>query len=295
MKKNIHKLALYTNAAPCLGAALSLLISWILSLFFMDNSLYYCFSIVISEVIVVLLPIFLLCKIYNKREHYSDPYSYFSKLSFSELIPWLFFGIIADLLFNFLNGIMLDVFHTHSQTTLPKISNFNDALALFLVIAIISPIIEELAFRKILFGTLRKEGNAFGIIFSGILFGIWHGDFSQMFFATGLGIILGYIVAKTGNICITIMIHTVNNSIAFFSLLYQNQIIDLQVMMYISMLIFVISIIGFVCFAVLIHRRAVSSIAICNTLKKQNWKKYKYYFPFCVLPIVVFLVITLLK
>ena len=85
-----------------------------------------------------------------------------------------------------------------------------------LAIAIIGPIVEELVFREGICGHLIRTGSSpwKAIWVSAILFGIIHFNPAQVPFAILMGVILGVIYAKTGNIVVTSIIHIINNSFA---------------------------------------------------------------------------------
>ena len=83
-------------------------------------------------------------------------------------------------------------------------------------IAVIGPIAEELLFREGMCGYLMRNGHSTqkAIWVSAILFGIIHFNPAQVPFAILMGLILGVIYAKTGNIVVTSIIHILNNSVA---------------------------------------------------------------------------------
>lgn len=85
-----------------------------------------------------------------------------------------------------------------------------------LAIAVVGPIVEELIFREGICGYLIRSGSNHwrAIWISAILFGVIHFNPAQIPFAILMGIILGVIYVKTGNIVITSIIHILNNSIA---------------------------------------------------------------------------------
>ena len=84
----------------------------------------------------------------------------------------------------------------------------------FIATAIVPAIVEEFACRGIMIGILKKYGEGFAVISSAVIFGIMHGNFEQIPFATMVGLILGYIYVKTGSIWTCMAVHCVNNSIA---------------------------------------------------------------------------------
>lgn len=80
-----------------------------------------------------------------------------------------------------------------------------------LVVGILAPIFEELIFRKLLIERMIRYGEWTAILVSGLAFGMFHGNFSQFFFATGLGITFGYVFVRTGKVRYSIMMHMVVN------------------------------------------------------------------------------------
>lgn len=85
-----------------------------------------------------------------------------------------------------------------------------------LSIALIGPIAEEVVFRGFVCRSLLKSGVPTGltIVISAIIFGVIHFNPAQIMFAFIMGLFLGYIYCRTGNLVIPIIAHVVNNSIS---------------------------------------------------------------------------------
>ncbi len=81
----------------------------------------------------------------------------------------------------------------------------------FLFTVISAPIFEELIFRKLLLDRMLPYGAFCAILFNGILFGAFHGNFFQFFYAAALGMLLAFLYSKTGKIHHCILIHMVVN------------------------------------------------------------------------------------
>lgn len=81
----------------------------------------------------------------------------------------------------------------------------------FLIMVICAPIAEELLFRKLLIDRTVKYGEAVSILFSGLMFGLFHGNLNQFVYAFTLGVCFGFIYVKTGNIRYSIYLHMVIN------------------------------------------------------------------------------------
>ena len=76
---------------------------------------------------------------------------------------------------------------------------------------ILSPIIEEILFRGVMLNKLRTYGDKIAIITTALLFGLFHQNFSQFFYAVGLGIVFAYVTLKTGTIKYSIGLHIMIN------------------------------------------------------------------------------------
>lgn len=81
-------------------------------------------------------------------------------------------------------------------------------------IAVIPPLVEELGFRGVILGSLRKYGDTFAVVVSALIFGIFHGNLVQIPFAFCVGLALGYVMVRTNNLMLCVIIHALNNGIS---------------------------------------------------------------------------------
>lgn len=95
-------------------------------------------------------------------------------------------------------------------------------------IVILAPIFEEYLFRKIICDRVLKYGQGMAVVISGLVFGLFHGNFNQCFYAFTIGCFFAYIYVKTGNVKYTIGLHMMVNFVGSVvgGLLLQN--IDLS-------------------------------------------------------------------
>ena len=85
---------------------------------------------------------------------------------------------------------------------------------LIITVVILGPIAEEIIFRWMIFGRIRcYYGSKWAILFSSLLFGIYHMNVVQFIFCTLLGIVFAYLYDKSGNIFITIAAHMAVNMV----------------------------------------------------------------------------------
>ena len=81
----------------------------------------------------------------------------------------------------------------------------------FILVCVFAPIFEELIFRKLIIDRLSVYGDRLAIVISSILFGLFHGNFSQLFYATALGCVLGYLYCKGGKLRYSVLMHSIIN------------------------------------------------------------------------------------
>ena len=98
-------------------------------------------------------------------------------------------------------------------------------------ISILAPLLEEVLFRGAIQGYLMRHFKKpwVAIIISALIFGIYHMNPVQVVYATHLGIVLGWIYYRTGNLLSVIVGHILNNSMATFSMLFLSDAMDSDV------------------------------------------------------------------
>ena len=102
---------------------------------------------------------------------------------------------------------------------------FGERKGLFTFIAIVvaAPIFEELIFRGIILdGLLRKYSPVKSIIISSLMFGLVHLNPWQFISAFILGLFSGWVYYKTGKLALSVVVHLVNNLIAFVGMYFSD-------------------------------------------------------------------------
>lgn len=83
----------------------------------------------------------------------------------------------------------------------------------FLLVGVLGPICEEIAFRGIFFGGFKKSGRILGaVIWSGLLFGLFHMNLNQFGYAFALGVVSALLIEATGSIWPSVLLHVLVNS-----------------------------------------------------------------------------------
>ena len=85
-----------------------------------------------------------------------------------------------------------------------------------LVVVVCIPIVEEILYRGVLFGFIRRQGSTTGAIWiSSVVFGIAHLDVSNSIGTGVLGLALAYMRVHTGSIYPAILTHMAFNAFGF--------------------------------------------------------------------------------
>lgn len=79
-----------------------------------------------------------------------------------------------------------------------------------------APVMEEIFFRGALMGALRGWGDRTAILVSALAFGLFHANLQQFCYAALLGLLLGYVYARTGKLIYTILLHMMINLFSGF-------------------------------------------------------------------------------
>lgn len=184
-------------------------------------SYFWIFASFIVALIVILI---LLIPERGRRLAFNKP-----KMPWPNSIGWIFIGfalayagqIVAGLIEQNLLGI-----DTASENTAQIIELVNSMPAFVIIVAVIGPILEELVFRKAIFGSLYKRTNFFiAAIISSLIFAAVHLDFTHLLVYTMIGFVFAYLYVKTGRIIVPIIVHSIMNAfVVGIQVLFQDEI-----------------------------------------------------------------------
>lgn len=124
------------------------------------------------------------------------------------MAPQFIAVILQVLLESGLNSIGFSIMGQIEEAT-----SGSQTFSMFLYVAFVGPIIEEVVFRGAVLGSLKKYGKGFAIIISAVLFGIMHANLIQSIFAIIIGLVLGYVRTEY-SIKWAILLHIINNLIS---------------------------------------------------------------------------------
>lgn len=142
----------------------------------------------------------------------------FEKVGIKSIFLLCSFGLSIAMIANYASNLLLGLFDLvgiDANIDMEyKCDSILDVILFYVTVAIVPALVEEFAFRGIILGNLRKHSDSFAVLISGVVFGLMHGNFAQIPFATIVGLVLGYITVKTDSLLPAIIIHFLNNSIS---------------------------------------------------------------------------------
>ena len=142
----------------------------------------------------------------NLEKHSLSLKTFLFYLSITFTLMWIG-NIIGLAITSAIGGI----FQTEITNPVQKLINSSDIWLNLALVSVIGPIFEEIFFRKFLIDRTIKYGARVSIILSAVIFGFFHGNISQLFYAFLLGGFFAFIYIKTGNIIYTITLHIIVN------------------------------------------------------------------------------------
>lgn len=118
----------------------------------------------------------------------------------------------GNLIGQILNNIISSLLGKEIDNSVSQLIQNSNPLIVLIVVGILAPILEELVFRRFIIDRIRPYGEFLAVIFSALTFGMFHGNFYQLFYAFAVGFVLAFIYIRTKNILYPIILHMAFNS-----------------------------------------------------------------------------------
>ena len=96
-------------------------------------------------------------------------------------------------------------------SSLPDMLLSSNPVLRIISVGILPAIFEELLFRKFVIDRTIRHGEFISCAISGIMFGLWHGNFQQFFFTFFVGVMFAFVYIRTGNVIYTMIMHASMN------------------------------------------------------------------------------------
>jgi len=111
--------------------------------------------------------------------------------------------------------VKLDTYEPLLDAAFSPVTDTGALIVQFICTALLAAIFEEFAFRGVVLQILRRYGNTFAIVTSALVFGLIHGNTYQIPFAFMFGLVLGAAAVYTGTLWAPVLLHLINNTVAF--------------------------------------------------------------------------------
>lgn len=174
----------------------------------------------------------------SKEEKQTEEYKKESKKNLLKCIKYIVLSIPVMSMIQMICSFAIEKFGISSDVMESAgLFNYSGKLAtvlLFIQIAILPAIFEELFIRKGVYGLLRSKGTIFATIVSALVFATIHLNFSQFIFAFLVGILFAMVREKTGKLYPTIILHFINNGIAIIEVLFYEHTTFMQIFTYVQ-------------------------------------------------------------
>lgn len=225
-ERHLKKLALFVGlsliAMPVVQFAATLLLGeplWqaetVMDRSVVDRLLYYSLYVGFY-CLMLLLPVGGLALIFRRPPTLPRE----GRQSFSPLqgVLLLAFGMAFCLLANFVTNYWLQLVEFFGIRPFDGgLNNDGGWLSLSLNLftyAVLPALVEELVFRGWILGALQPFGERRALLLSALIFGLIHGNLTQVPFAFILGLLFGYIFLRTGRLWPGIVLHFLNNAMS---------------------------------------------------------------------------------
>lgn len=173
-------------------------------------------GLIITQYVLILVPpiVFLKIKKYSLRDNLRLNRTSFKNIILAILITIFTYPIA--IFFNLLGIIFIETFGRTVASPIPTVENLGQLVMQLIVVAVSPAICEELMFRGFLMRSYEGMGRKRAIIYSAILFGIFHFNLQNLLGPIVLGLVFGAMVIKTDSILVSMVGHMTNNAIAIF-------------------------------------------------------------------------------
>src|SRR5699024_9757299 len=129
---------------------------------------------------------------------------------------WAFLGLFIAYAAVMAAGLIeLGLGITDPSENTESIMKVTRAVPLFMIIPIFcAPILEEIIFRKIIFGVFYKKTNFFiAALLSAVVFGFVHGEPIHILSYASMGFVFAYLYVRTKRLLVPILVHMALNSV----------------------------------------------------------------------------------
>ncbi len=168
----------------------------------------------INEFVIILIPVLIFTA--SKKLKFKEVFR-INNPGFLPMLLVLLGAIPAYLVALMLNNVfafLIQLLGEIPSSPIPAPTNLQEILMSLFVFAVAPGICEELMHRGVMLSAYERRGSYRAIVYTAVLFGIFHFDMFNLLGPIFLGVLIGYYVLRTNSIFAGIFAHFLNNAIA---------------------------------------------------------------------------------
>lgn len=176
-------------------------------------------TLLIQIAVITAIPCLMYTLIVSKSSKQTAKDFGFKKTSFKIILIAIALGVVIYVLNIFVSTFFQSLIYTmgYNDTFLPPILGIDPFVSDILLIAVLPGICEEILHRGMLLGGLKKITNPrLALVLSSLFFGLMHLDIVKFFYATFLGLLIGYVVLVSDSIFTGMIMHFMNNFLSVY-------------------------------------------------------------------------------
>ena len=180
--------------------------------------------LIFSFIVTLIICLFLL------RKEMQNPMRH-NAMNIPASIGWAIGGVFLSLFAQSIAGMIEQLLgiQAESENTEQILSIIDAAPIAILVVSVAGPILEELVFRKIIFGSLYKKFGFFlSALISSLIFAVAHLDFVHILLYASMGFTFAFLYVRTKRILVPIFAHISMNTFVVIVQLNYDRIIKWQ-------------------------------------------------------------------
>lgn len=182
-----------------------------------DTDGYYIALMILNELSAYVFPILLIRAMFRRERAAFVPDGSYARFPLDSVVLFLAgvaAGSLGTILTELIGGVLDRLFGTGEIPEVfggMKPQNPVQLGVFMLCICAVAPLAEEYLFRDLLLKPLRRFHDLAAAVTSGLIFGLYHGNFDQFAYAALLGFFYAVIAVRSDSIRSTVLLHAANN------------------------------------------------------------------------------------
>lgn len=187
-----------------------------------DTEIGYYSMMVLNELSAYVVPVLALWFLFREDRKEFRPDRTYNPRFYEAIIMFaasMTAGSVGSIVTQLINSAIDAIFHTGEIEEVfsgMEPANLGQFGIFAFCICIVAPVAEEYMFRDLMLKPLRAFGDLTAAVVTGIMFGLYHGNFDQFAYASIVGFFYSVIAIRFNSILPTVILHCINNTIVTF-------------------------------------------------------------------------------